>query len=420
MDAVSAPDPSGPPPLPAQRAALWFILVSLGLDSLSMSLLIPVFPPLVQAFEHGDPAAAGRAIGLLTAVWALAQFVGSPIMGALSDRFGRRPVLLISIAGMGLDYILMAFAPNLAWLFLGRALSGFTASSFSVASAYIADVTPPEQRAARFGLIGAIFSLSFIGGPALGGLLGALQLRLPFFVAAGVSLAAAGWGLFVLPESLPSENRAAFSWRKANPVASLGFLGSHPELLWLSVVNFLMQFAHAVLPTLFILYAGNRYGWSLRVTGPVLALAGVFGAAVQALLVPRAVPRLGEVGTLVTGLAGGALGMAIYGLAPQGLWFLVGIPAGALLGLFGPGFQAIASRRVLPSEYGRLQGANSAVTGLVSMVAPATFGLVYAWSVAPGEGRPEGAAFLLAAGLLGLGAAVAATALRSSGGKAAH
>jgi DHA1 family tetracycline resistance protein-like MFS transporter len=394
-------------PIEPRRAAVGFILVSLGLDTLSMGLLIPVFPPLVQAFEHGDAAAAGRFIGVLTAAWAVAQFVGSPIMGALSDRFGRRPVLLASIFGLGLDYILMAFAPNLSWLFIGRAVSGFTASSFSVATAYIADITPPEQRAARFGLIGAIFSLSFILGPSLGGLLGAVHLRLPFFVAAGVTLVASVYGLVVLPESLAAEHRAPFRWRKANPAAALGFLASHPELLWLSVVNFLMQFAHSVLPTLFILYAGNRYGWSLKVTGPVLAFAGVCNMAVQALLVPRAVPRIGELGAVVAGLLGGALAMAIYGLAPTGPIFLLGAPAGALLALFGPGFNSIATRRVGPSEQGRLQGANSSIVGLVAMIAPAAFGYLYAWSVEPGQGRPPGAAFLCAAGLLALAAVVA-------------
>jgi DHA1 family tetracycline resistance protein-like MFS transporter len=391
-----------------RRAAVPFILVSLALDTLSMGLLIPVFPPLIQRFEHGDAAAAGRFIGVVTAAWAVAQFFGSPIMGALSDRFGRRPVLLASIAGLGLDYLFMAFAPSLGWLFVGRALSGFTASSFSVATAYIADITPPEQRAARFGLIGAIWSTSFIVGPSLGGLLGGLDLRLPFLVAAGVTLVAAAYGLLVLPESLPREHRAEFSWRKANPVAALGFLGSHPELKWLSVVNFLMQFAHSVMPTLFILYAGNRYGWSLRVTGPVLAFAGVCMMLVQSLLVPRAVPRLGEVGAVVAGLFAGALGVAIYGLAPTGALFLLGAPVGALLGLFGPGFQALATRRVGPSEQGRLQGANSAIAGLTAMVAPATFGFIYAWSVAPGQGRFAGTAFLFAAGLLATAGLVAA------------
>ncbi|CAN7151524.1 MFS transporter [Phenylobacterium sp. LjRoot225] len=398
------------------RAAVGFILVSLGLDTLSMALLIPVFPPLIQQFQHGDAAAAGRYIGILTAAWAVAQFFGAPIMGALSDRFGRRPVLLASIAGLGLDYLLMAFAPNLGWLFLGRVLSGFTASSFSVATAYIADVTPPEQRAARFGLTGAIWSFSFIVGPALGGLLGAIDLRLPFFVAAGVTLVAAVYGLLVLPESLAAEHRAPFSWGKANPVASLGFLGSHPELLWLSVVNFLMQFAHAVLPTLFILYAGNRYGWSLQVTGSVLALTGVFGLVVQAGLVPRVVRWIGEVRTLVAGLLAGAAALVIYGLAPSGALFLLGAPVGALLGLFGPGFQAIATRRVGPSEQGRLQGANSSIAGLTSMIAPAAFGYIYAWSAQPERGAAAtGAAFLIAAGLLALGALVVAVAVAPHG-----
>jgi DHA1 family tetracycline resistance protein-like MFS transporter len=400
----------------ARPAAVGFILISLGLDTLSMGLLIPVFPPLVQQFLHGDAAAAGRSIGMLTAAWAVAQFFGAPIMGALSDRFGRRPVLLASILGLGLDYLLMAFSPNLGWLFLGRVLSGFTASSFSVATAYIADVTPPEQRAARFGLTGAIWSASFIVGPAVGGLLGAIALRLPFFVAAGVTLVAAVYGLMVLPESLPPAHRAPFRWRKANPVASLGFLGSHPELLWLSVVNFLMQFAHAALPTLFILYAGNRYGWSLRITGPVLAFTGVCSLAVQAGLVPRVVAWIGEAGALIAGLVMGALGMAIYGLAPSGAIFLLGAPVGALLGLFGPGFQAIATRRVGPSEQGRLQGANSSIAGLTSMIAPAAFGYIYAWSAAPGRGEATtGVAFLAAASLLITAALVVSLAVAPHG-----
>lgn len=402
-------------PAAARRAAVPFVLVSLGLDTLSLCLLIPVFPPLVQQFEHGDAAAAGRAIGMLTAVWAVAQFIGSPIMGALSDRFGRRPVLLASIFGLGLDNLLMAFAPNLAWLFIGRLLSGFTASSFSVATAYIADVTPPEQRAARFGLVGAIWSFSFIVGPALGGLLGAVDLRLPFFVSAAVSLLAAVYGYFVLPESLKPEHREPFSWRKANPVASLGFLGSHSELLWLSVVNFLMQFAHAVLPTLFILYAGNRYGWSLQVTGPVLAATGVFGIIVQAWLVPRLVPRIGEMRAMILGLVAGSATLAIYGLAPVGWIFLLGTPLGALLGLFAPGFQAITTRRVGPNEQGRLQGANSGITGLTSMIAPAAFGYVYAATVQGAGVAGAGTAFLIAAALLGLAAVVAALAVAPHG-----
>ena len=407
-------EPDQPPPH-GRRAAVGFIMVSLGLDTVSMGLLIPVFPSLVQQFEHGDPAAAGRAVGLLAAIWAVAQFFGSPIMGALSDRFGRRPVLLASIAGLGLDYLLMAFAPNLLWLFIGRALSGFTASSFSVASAYIADVTPPDQRAARFGLMGAVWNIAFIVGPSLGGLLGAADLRLPFFVASGVTLLAAAYGLFVLPESLRRENRAPFSWRKANPAASLGFLATHPELMWLSVVNFLALFAHMVLPTLFVLYAGNRYDWSLQITGAVLAAAGVCGVIVQVLVVPRLVPRIGEVRAMVLGLLAGAVAVAIYGLAPSGEIMLIGLPIGALQGLFMPGFQAIATRRVGPNEQGRLLGANSSIAGLTSMLAPPAFGYIYAASAGPGGEDLAGMAFVVAGGLLALAALVVVVAVAPHG-----
>lgn len=400
-----------------RRAAVPFVLVSLGLDTLSMCMLMPVFAPLVQQFEHGDAASAGRVIGVLAAAWAVAQFFGAPIMGALADRFGRRPVLLASIFGLGLETLLMAFAPNLTWLFIGRLLSGFTASSFLVATAYIADVTPPEQRAARFGLVGAIWNVAMIVGPALGGLLGAVNLRLPFFISAGVCLVAAVYGYFVLPESLKPGSRTPYAWSKANPIASLSFLGSHPELLWLSVVNFLMQFAYAVIPTLFILYAGNRYGWSLEVTGLALAATGVFGVIVQAGVARRLFQRIGELRAMILGLTATAVALTVYGLAPAGWIFLIGTPIAALLGLFTPGFQALSSRRVAASEQGRLQGANSAVTGLASMIAPATFGSIYAAS-AQGHGAAgagAGAAFLVAAALLGLAALVAAVAVAPQG-----
>lgn len=393
-----------------RRAAVGFILVSVWLDVLSLGVIIPVFAPLIQReFTNGSAAVAAGWIGIFSTVWALSQFVGSPILGALSDRFGRRPVLLISLFGLAFDYLVMAFAPALWWLFVARVVSGFTAAGMAVANAYIADVTPPEKRAQTFGLIGAAWGVGFIVGPALGGFLGDFGLRIPFFAAAALTFVGALYGVFVLPESLKREDRAPFEWRKANPVGSLGFLAAHRELLPLSLVNLLMQTAHYVLPTIYVLYASNRYDWTLSQTGGALALTGVCNIIVQGLLVKRVVSLIGEWGAVLAGLVLGGLGFALFGIAPEGWGFLAATPVFALIGLFGPGFQGLITRRVAPSEQGRLQGANASLAGLAGVVAPTVFGFTYAWFVAAGHPYVPGAAFLLAAGLHAIAALIALT-----------
>ncbi|HEY6401288.1 MAG TPA: TCR/Tet family MFS transporter, partial [Blastocatellia bacterium] len=298
-----------------RNAALVFIFITVVVDVLALGIIIPVLPKLVEGFLGGDTARAAEIFGLFNTVWALMQFVFSPTLGALSDRFGRRPVILISCFGLGLDYILMAIAPTMWWLFAGRVISGITAASFPTAGAYIADVTPPEKRAAGFGMIGAAWGVGFVMGPALGGLLGEMNPRLPFWFAAGLTLLNAIYGLFVLPESLAPESRKAFAWRRANPVGSLILLRSHPELLGLSSVNFIYFLAHQVLTSVFVLYAGFRYGWNERAVGLTLALIGVFTIVVQAGVVKRVVARFGERRALFAGLICGGVGYAIYGLA---------------------------------------------------------------------------------------------------------
>lgn len=393
-----------------RRAAVGFILVSVWLDVLSLGVIIPVFAPLIQTqFTGGDAAAAAGWIGIFSTVWALAQFFGSPLLGALSDRFGRRPVLLISLFGLAFDYLIMAFAPTLWWLFVARVVSGFTAAGMAVANAYIADVTPPEKRAQTFGWIGAAWGVGFIVGPAIGGFLGDFGLRIPFLAAAGLTFVAALYGAFVLPESLKPENRAAIVWSKANPVSSLGFLAAHRELLPLSLVNLLAQTAHYVLPTIYVLYASNRYDWTLSQTGAALALTGVCNIVVQGLLVKRVVGLIGEWGAVLAGLILGGLGFALFGIAPQGWGFLAATPVFSLIGLFGPGFQGLITRRVAPSAQGRLQGANASLAGLAGVVAPTLFGFTYAWFVAPGHPYVPGSAFLLAAGLHAIAALIAIT-----------
>jgi DHA1 family tetracycline resistance protein-like MFS transporter len=370
--------------------------------------MIPVLPKLIEQFSSGDTARAAEIFGLFGAVWALMQFLVSPLIGALSDRFGRRPVILISSFGQALDYILMALAPNLLWLFIGRVISGITASNIAAAFAYVADVTPAEQRAKSFGLIGAAFGAGFVLGPAVGGLLGGIDPRLPFWASAGLSLANACYGLFILPESLPREQRAKFEWRRANPIGSLALLRSHRELLGLAISNFLAYLAHVVLPSVFVLYAGYRYGWDERAVGLTLALVGVCAIVVQSLLVGPAVARFGERTALILALICGAIGMTIFGLAPTGIAFLVGVPVMSLWGLSGPALQGLMTRRVGANEQGQLQGANSSIMGIANLVGPLIFATIFAYSIGGGRGwNLPGASFLLAALLL-VGSAVVA------------
>jgi DHA1 family tetracycline resistance protein-like MFS transporter len=391
----------------SRKAALAFIFAIVLLDVIALGIVIPVLPKLIETMLGGNTQRAAEIFGYFGTAWALMQFTFSPILGALSDRFGRRPVLLISMAGHGLDYILMALAPSLAWLFVGRIVSGITAASFSTAYAYIADVTPAEKRAGAFGMVGAAFGVGFVLGPALGGLLGTIDPRLPFWVAAAFSLANAAYGWFVLPESLPPAQRMAFSWARANPVGSLRLLAQQPALLGMAGVAFLYQLAHVVLPSVTVLYTSYRYGWDNATMGLTLAAVGVASGIVQAGLIRLAVDRFGERAALIAGLLFGAAGFAIYGLATTSIAFWAGIPVMALWGLAGAASMGIMSRLVGVSEQGQLQGANASIMALAGLFGPGLFTQAFARSIAPGEGwHLPGAPFLLAAALL-----LAATAL---------
>src|SRR5213082_3428057 len=312
-----------------RRATFWFIFGTVLLDMLALGIIAPVFPKLVIQLEGGNDASAAGALGMFGTVWAAMQFVFAPVLGALSDRVGRRPVILLSCLGLALDYAIMALAPTVAWLFVGRVLSGITASSFSTSFAYIADVTEPDERAARFGLLGMAFGLGFILGPAVGGLLGGIGLRSPFWAAGALSLVGAAYGWFVLPESLGAERRASFAWRRANPVGSLGLLRAREALVGLAVVAFLYRMAHDALPSLFVLYGDYRFGWTAQTVGFALAGVGVVSMIVQGGLVGAAVKRLGESRALVTGLAFGAVAFTVYGLAPPGHCFCSAFPSAA-------------------------------------------------------------------------------------------
>ncbi|MGE0356098.1 MAG: TCR/Tet family MFS transporter [Burkholderiales bacterium] len=385
----------------ARPAAIAFIFALVVVDVVAMGIVIPVLPKLVESFEGGDTARAAAVYGVFGTAWALMQFIFMPFFGALSDRFGRRPVILVSCLGLGLDYFFMALAPSLAWLFVGRVISGITASSIATAFAYIADVSPPDKRAAAFGMVGAGFGLGFTLGPALGGLLGGVDPRLPFWVAGSLALANALYGWFVLPESLPKDKRAAFSWKRANPAGSLKLLRTHHELYGIAAVLFLMQLSHVVFPAITVLYMGYRYGWGPMAVGLVLAAVGVCSMIVQGGMIRPVVRRIGERRALAAGLAFGAAGLSIYGGAPAGWVFLCGIPVMALWGLAGPSAQAIMSRRVSESEQGQLQGATASLQAITGMIGPTLFTQVFAQSIAKGEGlHVPGMAFYVAAAML--------------------
>lgn len=386
-----------------RRASVAFILFTVLLDVLAIGLVIPVLPGLVEGFA-GDTSRAAVMFGLMSASWALMQLVFSPIAGALSDRFGRRPVLLLSNFGLGIDYILMALAPNLAWLFVGRLISGIMAATFSTATAYIADVTEPEKRAASFGMIGGAFGIGFVLGPALGGILGDIDPRLPFWIAAGLSLANACYGYFILPESLKPEDRAPFRFKSANPVGAITLLRSDPVLARLGVVMFFYYLAHAALPAVFVLYAGYRFGWGAKEVGLVLAAVGVFSAIVQAGLIKWAIEAFGAPRTLAIGLAAGALGFMVQGLTTSGFVYVVGIPIFVIWGFITPSAQQMMTARLGPDRQGQLQGANASLMSIANLAGPIVFSQIFAWAVAvPERGALlAGLPFVLASALLAI------------------
>ena len=406
-DAAVAPPSGGP-----RRAAVGFVFVTILLDMLSIGMILPILPKLVESFADNNTADAARIYGLFGTAWALMQLFASPVLGALSDRFGRRPVILLSNFGLGLDYVLMALAPSLIWLFIGRMISGVTSASIATSFAYIADVTPAEKRAAVFGKIGAAFGLGFIFGPAIGGLLGGYDPRLPFWVAAGLSLANAAWGYFVLPESLPKEKRSPFRWRSANPLGAVRLLSSNRTLGAMAMVMFCAEVAHVALPATFVLYTTYRYGWDQTTVGLALAFVGVCTTIVQGGLVGPAIKRLGEFRAIVIGYSGGALGFLIYALAPNGTLFWIGIPVMTIWGIAGPATSSLMTRLVKPEQQGALQGANTSVNSIAELIGPFLFTMIFASFI--GAGAPmdlPGAPFLVAGALLLVSMAIGAVAV---------
>jgi MFS transporter, DHA1 family, tetracycline resistance protein len=340
-------------------------------------------------------------LGIFGTVFAVMQFFFSPVLGSLSDRFGRRPVVLLSNFGLGLDYLLMAWAPALGWLFVGRIISGLTASSVPTGMAYMTDVTPIEKRASAFGLLGAAFGMGFVLGPALGGILGSVNPRLPFWVAGGLSLLNGMYGIFVLPESLSHEHRSPFSWKRANPVGSLRLIKENKVLLGLASVLILGYLAQQSLMNVYVLYTDYRFGWTDRSVGLSLALVAVFSGFYGAGLVKPVVKAMGERSALSFGLIGGAVGYCMFGMSSTGILLLWGIPVLNLMSVAWPSAQSIMSREVKPSEQGQMQGAIQSLRGLAGIFGPVMFTYIFSKSFGPAATiHAPGTAFFVAAGLL--------------------
>jgi DHA1 family tetracycline resistance protein-like MFS transporter len=395
---------------PVRQAAVIFIFITVMLDTLSFGIIIPVLPRLIVQLIGGSIAKAAVWVGAFGTLYMLMQFVFSPLQGALSDRFGRRVVILISNLGLGIDFIVMALAPALWLLFVGRAVSGASAASFSTANAYIADITAKEKRAAAFGMLGAAFGIGFIVGPALGGFLGHISIRLPFWMSAVLALTNFCYGWFVLPESLPKERRSArFDWRHANPFGAVVLLRRYPQVFGLAAVFFLINLAQFSLNSTYVLYTDYRYGWGPQAVGFTLALVGLCSGVVQAVLVRRLMPIFGERKLILAGLSLCIVGYVCFGLAAMPWMFLLGIPFLCMGGLAGPPAQAMMTQQVDPSEQGRLQGALSSLASLAGIFGPALFANIFALFIsnhAPVHHLP-GAAFVLAAVLLALAALTA-------------
>ena len=398
-----ATDPAPAPnrAVPARRAAATFIYLTVGLDMLALGMIAPVLPKLIGSFVANDDVRIAHQIGLFATVFAAMQFICSPILGSLSDRFGRRPIVLLSNFGLGLDYILMALAPSLHFLLVGRILAGITASSVPTAQAYMSDVTPPERRAAAFGMLQAAFGFGFIIGPALGGYLSVLHPKAPFWVSAGLSLANAIYGTFVLPESLRRENRSPFSWKRANPVGSVHMLARSRTMVALSCVLLLGYVAQNSLLNVYVLYVQYRYHWGERAIGVSLGALGLITIVYGVFLVRRASARVGDRRATIYGLFGGALGYLAFAFAPKGWLFLLGMPLLNLTSIAWPATQGIMSRAAGSNEQGQLQGAINSLRGMAGMIGPGLFTLLFAKAIGDWRGlHLPGLPYLVAAALM--------------------
>jgi DHA1 family tetracycline resistance protein-like MFS transporter len=368
---------------PKRPAALAFIFVTILLDVIGLGLIIPVLPKLIEQLTGEGVSRASQYAGWLSFAYAAVQFVFAPVMGGLSDRYGRRPVLLASLLGLGCDYIFLALAPTIAWLFVGRIIAGITGASFTTATAYIADVSTPEKRAQNFGLVGAAFGVGFIIGPMLGGLLGGYGARVPFVAAAGLSLLNFLYGLFLVPESLPASQRRPFEWGRANAVASLLRLRKYPQIIGLVVALVLLYLAGSATQSVWTFYTILKFKWTEHLIGYSLGAVGVGALVVQGGLVRVLIPKLGTARAIALGIACYLVGFVLFAFASKG-WMMFAITAVySLGGLAGPAMQGSISGQVPPSEQGELQGALTSLVSATGVVGPLVMTSLFAWFTRP-------------------------------------
>jgi DHA1 family tetracycline resistance protein-like MFS transporter len=398
-----------------RKAAIGFIFITLLIDVTGLGLIIPVVPKLIEQLLHTtDISKVALYGGLLTFSYAIMQFLFAPVLGNLSDKFGRRPILLFSLFGFGLDYLFLSFAPSITWLFVGRVIAGITGASMTTASAYIADISTPETRAQNFGMIGAAFGLGFIIGPMIGGLLGEMGPRIPFLVAAGLALLNAAYGYFILPESLGVENRRSFDWKRANPISSLKNLSRFPAVSGLILSFFLIYIASHAVQSNWSYFNIEKFKWTPKIIGISLAVVGVLVSAVQGGLVRFVNPKLGNEKSVYVGLLLYTFGLVLFGLATQSWMMFVFLIPYCLGGISGPGLQAIISGQVPPNEQGELQGSLTSVISITSIVGPLVMSNLFAYFTGPSAPIYfPGAPFMLAAFLMLLSCFFAYRALRT-------
>jgi DHA1 family tetracycline resistance protein-like MFS transporter len=406
--------------MPKRQASVIFILITLFIDVIGAGLVVPILPRLVQSLLGGSVADASFVYGALVSIYAVMQLFCAPILGALSDRFGRRPVILLALAGLGTDYVLLTFAPNIWWLVVGRIVAGIFGATFTPAGAYIADISPPGKRAANFGLLGVAFGLGFIAGPALGGLLGQANLRLPFIVCAGLTFCNFLFGLLFIPESLAVENRRRIDWRQANPLGALRAVWRYAGVAALLPMYAASVLSQTGLQTVWVPYTTYRYNWSVADVGLSLAIVGLLFAVSQGVLVRPVVARFGEMRVLTVALMTAVVSMVGFGLATQG-WMMYAVTAFYCLGLglLNPATQGLMSRVVPPTHQGLLQGAMTSVMTAAMIVGPLISNGLFAIAISPQSPiELPGAPFFLGALLSLLALVLALRRPRASVGRA--
>ncbi len=397
-----------------RSAALGFIFVTLLIDCIGLGVIIPVMPRLIQELTGKGLSTASEYGGWLTFSYAVMQFVCAPILGGLSDRYGRRPVLLLSLLGLGTDYLFLAFAPTIGWLFVGRAIAGIFGASFTTASAYIADISTPEKRAQNFGMIGAAFGLGFIIGPVIGGIFSQYGTRMPFIIAACFSLLNFIYGFFILPESLNKENRRAFDWKRANPVGSMMHARRYPQITGLIIaIVFVYIAAHATQST-WTYYTMEKFKWDEKWVGYSLGFVGLMVAIVQGGLIRVVIPRLGQTRSIYVGMVLYMVGFVLFAFATKGWMMFAFLVPYALGGIAGPAIQGTLSNHIPANEQGELQGLLASLMSVTSIVGPVLMTSLFAYFTGPGAPVYfPGAPFLAGAVLTMLSIVFAARALSS-------